>query len=111
MAEPQPPQIQEGDQVASAIPGVAKPETAALESLSSTHNSSSTTTSTAALGKAMKNLDLKDSSKPDVKNLKVDMADVVLLADNLDVSRVKATELLRSNDADPVKAMRAWFTT
>ncbi|KAI5244110.1 hypothetical protein E4T47_03830 [Aureobasidium subglaciale] len=110
MAEPQPSQIQEGDQAPSAIPGVAKSETAALESLSSTNNSSSATTSTAALGKAMKNLDIKDTGKVDVKNIKVDMTDVVLLADNLDVSRARATELLKSNDADPVKAMRAWFT-
>ncbi|KAI5201304.1 hypothetical protein E4T39_05307 [Aureobasidium subglaciale] len=109
MAEPQPSQIQEGDQAPSAIPSVAKSETAALESLSSTDNSSSTTASTAALGKAMKNLDLKDSTKVDAKNVKVDMADVVLLADNLDVSRARATELLKNNDANPVKAMRAWF--
>lgn len=30
-------------------------------------------------------------------------------AENLDVSRARATELLKANDADPVKAMRAWI--
>jgi NACalpha-BTF3-like transcription factor len=35
----------------------------------------------------------------------------MLQAENLDVSRARATELLKANDADPVKAMRAWVAT
>jgi hypothetical protein len=35
----------------------------------------------------------------------------VLQAENLDISRARATELLKGNDSDPVKAMRAWVAT
>ncbi|KAK6003146.1 hypothetical protein QM012_000991 [Aureobasidium pullulans] len=111
MAEPQPSRIQEGDQAPSAIPGSNKSETAALNSLDShaTEMNSTNTASTAALGKAMKNLNIASEDKPESKNVKVEMADVVLLAENLDVSRARATELLKANDADPFKAMRAWI--
>ncbi|KAG9621082.1 hypothetical protein KCU86_g12654, partial [Aureobasidium melanogenum] len=110
MAEPQPSKIQEGDQAPAAIPGSNKSETAALNSLDnqSTELKSTNTASAAALGKAMKNLNIANEDKPESKNVKVDIADVVLLAENLDVSRARATELLKANDADPVKAMRAW---
>lgn len=40
--------------------------------------------------------------------VKVDQADVALLVEQLDVSKAKATELLRQNEADAVKAMTAW---
>ncbi|KAG9695939.1 hypothetical protein KCU95_g8397, partial [Aureobasidium melanogenum] len=111
MAEPQPSRIQEGDQAPAAIPGSNKSETAALNSLDnqSADLKTTNTASTAALGKAMKNLDIASEDKAEVRNVKVEMADVVLLAENLDVSRARATELLKANDADPVKAMRAWI--
>ncbi|KAI4731112.1 hypothetical protein E4T49_00919 [Aureobasidium sp. EXF-10728] len=111
MAEPQPTQIQEGDQAPSAIPGSNKSESAALNSLDnqSATSKSTNTASTAALGKAMKNLNIASDEKSGAKNINVNMADVVLLAENLDVSRARATELLKANDADPVKAMRAWI--
>jgi hypothetical protein len=81
MAEPQPSQIQEGDQAPSAIPGSNKSETAALNTLDSqsTDLKSISTASTAALGKAMKNLNLSSDGNSEVKNVKVDMADAVLL--------------------------------
>ncbi|KAK0903243.1 hypothetical protein LTR02_007660 [Friedmanniomyces endolithicus] len=44
------------------------------------------------------------------KLVKVDQADVALLADQLALSKTKATELLRAHDADAVKAMTAWVT-
>jgi hypothetical protein len=131
MAEPQPSQIQEGDQAPSAIPGSNKSETAALNSLDN-HLQSTNTSSTAALGKAMKNLNLSSDGNSEVKNVKVDMADAILLvsakdhpsrrnenmlsdgvsqAEHLDISRARALELLKANDADPVKAMRAWVAT
>lgn len=81
MAEPQPSQIQEGDQAPSAIPGSNKSETAALNSLDNqaTDLKSTNTASTAALGKAMKDLNITSEDKQESKNVKVDMADVVLL--------------------------------
>jgi hypothetical protein len=81
MAEPQPSQIQEGDQAPSVIPGSNISETAVLNSLDnqSTEIKSTNTTSTAALGKAMKNLNLSSDGTSEVKNVKVDMADAILL--------------------------------
>jgi hypothetical protein len=81
MAEPQPSQIQEGGQAPSAIPGSNHSETAVLNSLDkqATELKSTNTASTAALGKAMKNLNLSNDGKSEVKNVKVDMADAILL--------------------------------
>ncbi|KAH7179634.1 uncharacterized protein B0J16DRAFT_174350 [Fusarium flagelliforme] len=42
------------------------------------------------------------------KNVKVDAADVTLLVEELDMPKQKATELLKANEGDAVKAMRAF---
>lgn len=42
------------------------------------------------------------------KNVKLDAADVALVVDQLDLSRPKATELLKAHDGDAVEAMRAY---
>lgn len=42
------------------------------------------------------------------KNVKVDAADVTLLVDQLELPKPKATELLKNNEGDAVKAMRAF---
>ncbi|EOD50670.1 hypothetical protein UCRNP2_2550 [Neofusicoccum parvum UCRNP2] len=64
-----------------------------------------------ALGQAMKNLDVKDQSKKaDVKKaVKVDPADVTLLVEQLELTKPKATELLKAHEGDPVKAMTAFI--
>jgi len=87
MAEQQPSEIREGDQAPSAIPGSNKSETAALNSLDSqsTDTKSANTASTAALGKAMKNLNLSNNEKSEVRNVKVELADVVLLVSARDL--------------------------
>ncbi|KAL6877011.1 hypothetical protein J3F83DRAFT_712534 [Trichoderma novae-zelandiae] len=41
------------------------------------------------------------------KNVKVDAADVALVVDQLEVSKAKATELLKAHDGDAVAALRA----
>ncbi|KAL7796848.1 hypothetical protein V8C37DRAFT_400196 [Trichoderma ceciliae] len=41
------------------------------------------------------------------KNVKVDAADVALVVDELEVSKAKATELLKAHDGDAVAALRA----
>ncbi|KAK5239038.1 hypothetical protein LTR16_012370, partial [Cryomyces antarcticus] len=68
-----------------------------------------------ALGKAMKNLDSKDVGKGKQeevvkKAVKVDQADVGLLVKQLDLTKAKATDLLKSHDGDAVKAMTAFVT-
>jgi hypothetical protein len=39
------------------------------------------------------------------------LSDGVSQAEHLDISRARAMELLRENNADPVKAIRAWVAT
>ncbi|KAL9480434.1 hypothetical protein ACSS6W_005220 [Trichoderma asperelloides] len=41
------------------------------------------------------------------KNVKVDAADVALVVDELEVAKVKATELLKAHDGDAVATLRA----
>ncbi|KAK8253078.1 hypothetical protein HDK77DRAFT_169596 [Phyllosticta capitalensis] len=67
-----------------------------------------------ALGKAMKNLDIKENNnvppkKEETKKVvKVNPADVALLVDQLELTKPKATELLKANEGDLVKAMTAF---
>lgn len=76
-----------------------------------------------ALGKAISRLELADKSgtvaageqktkeKEEVEKrakIKVDQADVTLLVEELDLSKGKATELLKANEGDAVKAMRGF---
>ena len=76
-----------------------------------------------ALGKAISRLELADKAgtvaagemktkeKEEVEKrakIKVDQADVTLLVDGLDLIKGKATELLKANEGDAVKAMRGF---
>ena len=75
-----------------------------------------------ALGKAISRLELADKAgtvaagakktkEEEVEKrakIKVDQADVALLVEELDLSKGKATELLRANEGDAVKAMRGF---
>ncbi|KAF2840470.1 hypothetical protein M501DRAFT_1002826 [Patellaria atrata CBS 101060] len=64
-----------------------------------------------ALGQAMKNLDLGKEGKKDEevkKVVKVDAGDVKLLVEQLELSKVKATELLKAHDGHAVRAMVAF---
>ncbi|CAK7199138.1 hypothetical protein SEUCBS139899_001810 [Sporothrix eucalyptigena] len=60
-----------------------------------------------AMSKAMKNLKLGASGTA-AKKVKVDAADVTLLVDQLEVTKVKATDLLKQHEGDAVKALRAY---
>jgi len=78
-----------------------------------------------ALGKAMSRLEIasgagtkKDAEKKSdkkaeetaaKKKVKITSEDVNLLVDELDLSKVKATDLLRANDGDATKAIRAFI--
>ncbi|TPX17232.1 uncharacterized protein E0L32_003350 [Thyridium curvatum] len=48
-------------------------------------------------------------AKKDLKRVKVDAGDVTLLVDQLELTKTKATELLKQHDGDVVKAMRAFI--
>ncbi|KAL1888234.1 hypothetical protein Sste5346_009708 [Sporothrix stenoceras] len=62
-----------------------------------------------AMNKAMKNLKLGASGTA-AKKVKVDAADVALLVDQLEMTKVKATDLLKQHEGDAVKALRAYVS-
>ncbi|KAF9876698.1 hypothetical protein CkaCkLH20_05544 [Colletotrichum karsti] len=59
---------------------------------------------------AIKGLGGATAAKKEVKNVKVDQADVTLLVDELELTKAKATELLKAHEGDAVKAMKAFVT-
>ncbi|TLS20873.1 uncharacterized protein PpBr36_10855 [Pyricularia pennisetigena] len=63
-----------------------------------------------AVSKAMSQLKTDANVKKDVKKaVKVDAADVALLVDQLELTKPKATELLKQYDGNAVTAMRAYI--
>ncbi|KAK2606372.1 hypothetical protein QQS21_003191 [Conoideocrella luteorostrata] len=65
-----------------------------------------------AVNQAMKSLGGSKPSaslkSPPAKNVKVDDQDIALVVDQLELTKAKATELLKAHDGDAVKAMKAW---
>ena len=124
MADKQPPTVVEGattgdveDEIPSAAAKSAEDRKAAsaLASLDAGNDSSSSAAKANvdqdAVNKAMKNLPGASSAPaPARKNVKVDAADVALLVDQLDMTKPKATELLKAHDGDAVRAMRAYVS-
>ncbi|KAF2021968.1 hypothetical protein BU24DRAFT_33664 [Aaosphaeria arxii CBS 175.79] len=115
--EPQPSAIQEGVSDPHAPTATAEDRKAA-EALSSldavdADDGSKKDIDSKALGEAMKNLSIDEKSAPaeKKKTVKVDAADVSLLVLELEVSKPRATELLRLHDGNAVKAMSAFVTT
>ncbi|PSK34081.1 hypothetical protein B9Z65_8407 [Elsinoe australis] len=130
MAEPQPPAVQEGDTTRS-VPASADDKTAAA-ALSSLDQPSMSTDNAApkkdidskAIGDAMQRLTVsegqgggagKEAAKAEkkeeqepAKKVKIEAADVNLVVDQCDLSKVKATELLRGYDGDLGRALRGW---
>ncbi|CAK1354724.1 hypothetical protein CB0940_01460 [Cercospora beticola] len=125
MAEPQPPNVQEGADAPDVLPA-SKEDRKAAAALSSLDAPSEDVkpkkeTDLKALNEAMKALmpaakpkeTASSTTKKDEapkKVVKVDAADVALLVEQLDLNKTKATELLRAHDADVLKAIKAWVT-
>ncbi|KAF2032278.1 hypothetical protein EK21DRAFT_110222 [Setomelanomma holmii] len=111
MAEPQPAEVHEGAADPHAPTGTAEDRkaTAALSTLDAQEESGEKKeVDTKALDKAMKGLGVKDRKGEEKKVVKVEAADVTLLVSELEVSKQKATELLRANEGNAVKAMLAF---
>ncbi|KAF2177038.1 hypothetical protein K469DRAFT_697584 [Zopfia rhizophila CBS 207.26] len=116
--EPQPSTIHEGTSDPPAPTGTAEDRkaAAALSSLDAHDDDSSQkkNVDTKALGEAMKNLAVSGDTKPakageeKKKVVKVDQVDVGLLVAELELSKIRATELLKAHDGDAVKAMSAF---
>ncbi|KAF1366001.1 hypothetical protein EJ07DRAFT_161060 [Lizonia empirigonia] len=97
MAEPQPSTVQEGAAEPHA-PGTADDHNAVKE------------VDGKALDKAMKNLSVKSTASEEMKNVKVEPADVNLLVSQLEVSKQRATEMLKAYNGNCVKAMTAFVS-
>lgn len=134
MAEPQPSSVHEGmdrDDQPTAPPASAEDRKAAaamssLETRAGDEDEAeekkpNKQIDQEALGKAISRLELADKAGKvamgDRKTkeegekrakVKVDQADVGLLVEALDLSKGKATELLKENEGDAVRAMRAF---
>ncbi|KAF2270840.1 hypothetical protein CC78DRAFT_527831 [Lojkania enalia] len=117
--EPQSSTVHDGASDAPAPTGSAEDRkaAAALSALDAQDDeaSSKKNVDTKALGEAMKNLSVDEKGKfggeEKKKVVKVDAQDVSLLVAELELSKVKATELLRAHDGDAVKAMAAFVST
>ena len=129
MAEPQPSAVQEGAADPHAPTGTAddRKAAAALSTLDAQEDGGvEKEVDGKALDKAVKGLSIKDSKTEEKKNVKVEPADVNLLvcalsreatldciADHLqvkelDLSKQKATDLLKTYDGSALKAMTAF---
>ncbi|KFA74092.1 hypothetical protein S40288_03805 [Stachybotrys chartarum IBT 40288] len=134
MADKQPPNVVEGatgdveDELPAAKSAEDRKAASALANLDAADDTSSSNAKVdqEAVSKAMKQLGGGGSAGTAAKagtggaaanappaprkNVKVDQADVALLVDELDLTKAKATELLRAHDGDAVGAMRAFVT-
>lgn len=119
MADEQPSNVHEG-----ATSAEDRKAASALANLDSNADDTSTQNQDQdAINQAMKRLggggaSASQTSKPSVssakiptapaKNVKVDAADVTLLVNELELSKAKVTELLKSHDGDAVRALKAY---
>ncbi|EAA34704.1 hypothetical protein GE21DRAFT_2506 [Neurospora crassa] len=82
---------------------------AALSSLDSNReDESSAQVDQDAVQNAFHSLSTAGSKQAEVKKVKVDAADVALLVEELELTKAKATELLKAHDGDAVKAINAY---
>ncbi|KAJ5997275.1 hypothetical protein N7499_006422 [Penicillium canescens] len=133
MSDPIPSATADPDAVEQPLPANAEDRKAAAALSSLNTNEISTETASAkvntanqeALGKAMSRLEIADGHDAGKKGtaqarkvdgvvkkqvVKVAAADVALLVDQLELTKTKATELLRAHDGDAVKAMTAFIS-
>ncbi|KAF2625864.1 hypothetical protein BU25DRAFT_412123 [Macroventuria anomochaeta] len=114
MAEPQPSTVQEGatDPHAPTATTDDRIAAAALSTLDAQDDNGTGKKEVdgKALDKAMKNLNVKNAKAEEKKNVKVEPADVNLLVKELDLSKQKATDLLKTYDGSAVRAMTAFVT-
>ncbi|EHK19209.1 uncharacterized protein TRIVIDRAFT_92975 [Trichoderma virens Gv29-8] len=100
--QPPPPQSAEDRKAASALAALDTPTDASSAA-------APTNLDQEAVSKAMRALNAAHGTSTTAKkNVKVDAADVALVVDQLDVTKSKATELLKAHDGDAVAVMRAW---
>lgn len=102
---PPPPQSAEDRKAASALASLDTPADSA--SPSTAENVDQEAVSKAMLSLGAQKSGSTTASATAKKNVKVDAADVALVVDQLEVSKARATELLKAHDGDAVATMRA----
>ncbi|KAK4181343.1 hypothetical protein QBC36DRAFT_107755 [Triangularia setosa] len=119
MAEPQPPTIHEGatdDIETTTKPPASAEDRKAAAALSNLDSSSADNNDSAQVDKAAATNALNSVSEkkalvevPAKSKVKVDAGDVALLVAELEVTKARATELLKQHDGDAVKTIRAFL--
>ncbi|KLU93042.1 hypothetical protein MAPG_11983 [Magnaporthiopsis poae ATCC 64411] len=103
-------EVQEETVAKSAEDRKAAAAMASLDATGGDDDASASAVDRDAVNKAMGRLTGgATEAKKEVKKVKVDPADVALLVDELELSKAKATDLLKQHDGDAVKAMRAYI--
>ncbi|KAI0438021.1 hypothetical protein F4803DRAFT_115107 [Xylaria telfairii] len=117
MAEPQPRNVNEGatgghveEEVTKAKSAEDRKAAAALASMDSSGDGAEAAEVDAAAVSKLAATAPASVEKKEVKKVKVDAADVALVVDELDLTKAKATELLKAHDGDAVRAMSAFIT-
>ncbi|KAI3322758.1 hypothetical protein HD806DRAFT_535941 [Xylariaceae sp. AK1471] len=113
MAEPQPRSVHEGadldEDVTQAKSAEDRKAAAALASLDSSGDAPETAEVDAGAVSKLSAATAAPVEKKEVKKVKVDAADVALLVDELELTKAKATELLKAHDGDAVRALKAFI--
>ncbi|PNP37620.1 hypothetical protein TGAMA5MH_10463 [Trichoderma gamsii] len=109
--QPPLPTNAEDRKAASALASLDTPSDAAATPSNDNVNSEAVSQAMLKLGedKAKKPAATTTAAAPAAvkKNVKVDAADVALVVDELEVTKAKATELLKAHDGDAVATLRA----
>ncbi|KAL8393589.1 hypothetical protein RB595_003361 [Gaeumannomyces hyphopodioides] len=100
-------EVQEETVAKSAEDRKAAAAMASLDATGGDDDASASAVDRDAVNKAMGRLAGATEEKKEVKKVKVDAADVALLVEELELSKAKATELLKQHDGDAITAMRA----
>lgn len=108
MADEQPPVLPANAEDRKAASALANLDDSHNDAGASSSSASAAPVDKAALDKATKGSSVSASSAAAYKNVKVDAADVALLVEELELPKLKATELLKRHEGDAVKAMRAY---
>ncbi|KAK0669377.1 hypothetical protein QBC41DRAFT_224019 [Cercophora samala] len=118
MAEPQPPTVHEGatDDIETTSKPTSAEDRKAAAALSNLDSSADNNTDSAQVDQAAATNALNSVSEKKApaeaaakSKVKVDAGDVALLVAELEVTKARATELLKQNDGDAVKTIRAFL--
>ncbi|BDD61283.1 hypothetical protein MPDQ_000379 [Monascus purpureus] len=107
--QPQPPKSKEDQKAAAALESL-NTVTTDMSGDQPGAVASSSSTDREVLGEAMSRLEISGGQDGKKATVKVAAEDVGLLVDQLDLNKIKATELLKANEGDVQKAIKAFIS-